>query len=608
MADPDSQLSFDQTLFHPDAAMRAMRDSRYRHEANAIAELIDNSIDAKCRRVELILFENQQRGKANRIWRVSQLAVMDDGRGMDPETLVRALSFGGRSEDSSHHRIGKYGVGLPTASASQCKRVDVWTWQESIEDPWHCYLDIGAVESGGTALLPEPDRLPLPLDLRKQISAEGANAEKGTLVVWTEIDRITARAETIFQRVERDLGRIHRQFIVDGRLSIRMAAIRNGSVRTEREVRPNDPLFLTEDSATSAPWNEEPMFKPYGEPYRFTVQADGKEETVEVLYSIVKQEALGEQKENPGNLPHGGDAMRNAGVSIVREGRELLLERSFVGAGARREEPQHRWWGCEIRFDSGCDELFGVDHNKQMAAAFSDIAQEVAGSSRRDDQLEDEIGADPYLYNIVKHVRATTRNMRSEIDTMFRERRGKRPSGGETTAEKEAEQRATQIVEDQIKESGPITQTDLAREQLTAEERQAELKLEFEQQGIDDPAGVAEEIVREGVRFRIDSDELSGFQMFSVKSRGSVLIVTLNVRHGLHEFLKVLESHDDDTLAHGGAVAILTLLLAWARMEDQIEREDERLEVQDIAMRWGRQARDVLKQLVSELELGEVDD
>ena len=608
MANSSSQLSFDQTLFHPDAAMRAMRDSRYRHEANAIAELIDNSIDAKCRRVELILFEEQQQGKSNRIWRVSQLAVLDDGRGMDPETLVRALSFGGRSEDSSIHRIGKYGVGLPTASASQCKRVDVWTWQESIEDPWHCYLDIGSVESGGTALLPEPDRQPLPDDVRRQFTSQGFNPNQGTLVVWREIDRITARAETIFQRVERDLGRIHRQFIVDGRLSVRMAAIRHGGVRTERNIRPNDPLFLTEDSATSEPWNEEPMFRPYGEPYRFTVQAEGKEETVEVSYSIVKREALGEQKENPGNLPHGGDAMRNAGVSIVREGRELLLERSFVGAGARREEPQHRWWGCEIRFEAGCDELFGVDHNKQMAAAFSDIAQEVAGSSRRDDQLEEEIGADPYLYAIVQHVRATTRNMRAEIDKMFRERRGNRPPNGETTAEKEAEQRATQNVEDQIKETGPVTQTDRAREQLSPEERQQELQLEFEQQGIENPADVAEEIVREGVRFRIESDELSGFQMFSVKSRGGVLIVTLNVKHGLHEFLKVLESHDDEALAHEGAVAILTLLLAWARMEDQIERDDERLEVQDIAMRWGRQARDVLNQLVSELELGEIDD
>ena len=608
MADATEQLTFDQTLFHPDAAMRAMRDSRYRHEANAIAELIDNSIDARAGRVELILLEEQKQAKANRVWRVDQLAVFDDGHGMDPQTLVRALSFGGRTETSQSRRIGKYGVGLPTASASQCERVDVWTWQDSIDEPWHCFLDIRAVETGGSVVLPRPDREPLPSAVRNQITPASLNTKQGTLIVWSEIDRIKARAETIFDRVERDLGRIHRHFLIDRRLSIRLAAIRHGRVRTERDLRPNDPLFLTANSATAKPWDADPMFAPYGKPKYFTIDVDGVEETVEVRYSMVKPIALGTQKGPPGSEPHGMDAMRNAGISIVREDRELLLERSFVGAGARRAEPQNRWWGCEVRFGSECDDLFGVDHNKQMAATFSDVAQELAGSDRRDDQERDQLGADPQLYDIVEDVRATTRNMRDEIDEMFRKRREALRRGGPTTPEKEAEQRATQAVEDEVKTAGPQTETDRDREEMSDEERTAELTLEFEQKGVEEPERSAQEVVREGARFRIESDELSGSQMFSVRSRGGVLIVTLNVKHGLHEFVKFLESHEGDEQAHRGAVAILTLFLAWARMEDQIEREDERIEVQDIAMRWGRQARDVLKQLVTETDDGDDDD
>lgn len=608
MADATEQLNFDQTLFHPDAAMRAMRDSRYRHEAHAIAELIDNSIDARASRVELILLEEQKQAKVNRVWGVGRLAVVDDGHGMDPQTLVRALSFGGRTETSQSHRIGKYGVGLPTASASQCERVDIWTWQDSIDEPWHCFLDIRAVETGGSITLPRPDREPLPSDVRDQITPAGLNTKQGTLVVWSEIDRIKARPETIFDRIERDLGRIHRHFLIDGRLSIRLAAIRHGGVRTQRDLRPNDPLFLTANSATATPRGGDPMFASYGEPKYFTIDVDGVEETVEVRYSMVKPIALGTQKGPPGSEPHGADAMRNAGVSIVREDRELLLERSFVGAGARRDEPQHRWWGCEVRFTSGCDDLFGVDHNKQMAAAFSDVAQELAGSDRRDDQLRFQLGADPQIYDIVEDVRATTRNMRAEIAEMFRKRREALRQDGPTTPEKEAEQRATQAVEDEVKTAGPQTETDRAREQKSDEERTAELTLEFEQKGVEEPERSAQEVVREGARFRIESDELSGSQMFSVRSRGGVLIVTLNVKHGLHEFVKFLESREGDEQAHRGAVAILTLFLAWARMEDQIEREDERIEVQDIAMRWGRQARDVLKQLVTEADDGDDDD
>lgn len=606
MADTADQLTFDQTLFHPDAAMRAMRDSRYRHEANAIAELIDNSIDARAHRVELILLEEQVQAKTNRVWRVGRLAVVDDGQGMDPQTLVRALSFGGRAESPGVQRIGKYGVGLPTASASQCKRVDVWTWQTPIDEPWHCFLDIGAVESGGAATLPAPDRSPLPPEIRRHITPDGFNSEHGTVVVWSDIDRITARPETIFNRVERDLGRIHRHFLVDRVLSIHLAAIQKDKVRIERDLRPNDPLFLTANSATSEPWDKEPMFAPYGKPEFFTVDIDGTEETVEVRYSMAKRAAIGTQK-TPGNLPYGTDAMRNAGVSIVREGRELLLEKSFVGAGSRRDEPQHRWWGCEVRFQSGCDDFFGVDHNKQMAATFSDVAQEMAGSSLRDDhdQLLQELGANPDLIKIVAHIRATTRNMRSEIEEMFRKRREALRSTGPVTPEREAEQRATQVVEEEVQAAGPQTATDRTREQMTDDERQAELARDFEQRGADDPEGTAEEVVREGVRFRIESDELSGFQMFSVKSRGGVLIVTLNVKHALHEFLRFLETHEDDERAHRSAVAILTLILAWARMEDQIELSEERQEVQDIAMRWGRQASDVLGQLTNELDLGE---
>ena len=40
----------------------------------------------------------------------------------------------------------------------------------------------------------------------------------------------------------------------------------------------------------------------------------------------------------------------------------------------------NRWWGCEVRFGSGCDDLFGVDHNKQVVVAFSNAAKELLNS------------------------------------------------------------------------------------------------------------------------------------------------------------------------------------------------------------------------------------
>ena len=76
-----------------------------------------------------------------------------------------------------------------------------------------------------------------------------------------------------------------------------MASFRQGDSgpQIDREVRPNDPMYLMKDSSTQEPWDETPMFKPYTTK-EFTLNVDGREESVEVVYSIVKQAALGEHK------------------------------------------------------------------------------------------------------------------------------------------------------------------------------------------------------------------------------------------------------------------------------------------------------------------------
>ena len=603
MANPIEQLMLDEPLFDPQAAMRAMRDSRYRRESNAIAELIDNSIDARAHRVELLLFEELRPASVNNVWRVDRLAVLDDGDGMAPHILQQALRFGGRLKDSRIHRIGKYGVGLPTASASQCLRVEVWTWQEPTDEPWYCTLDIGGVERGEMKSVSVPERRPLPTEIRKFATNEGLRDQSGTLVLWSDIDRIKARPTTIFGRLERELGRIHRYRIADGRLTIRTCAIREGRIRpeTDRMLRPNDPLFLMRDSATQAPWDEEPMFAPYGSPKQYTMEVDGKTEIIEVRYSMAKREAIGNDTMLPGNQPHGRDAMENAGVSIVREERELLLDRSFVGAGARRDEPQHRWWGCEVKFDSGCDELFGVDHNKQMAAAFSDLADEMAKTTDADYDLRHELQQDHPLYDIVEDIRNTIRAMRGEIDRMFEQRRSVLKRSRPVSPEKEAERRASQAVADQLESGGPLTETDKMREQTSPEVRIERLANLFEDRGVPEPLDSAREHVEEEVWFRFESRELSGYQMFMVERIEGILVVALNVHHPVHRFIQFLEQREDDQMAHQSAVAILTLILAWARMEDHIERNDDRREIQKIAMDWGEQVERILAQLVTEL-------
>ena len=118
----------DRSLFPGSFTLRALRDSRYHNTAYAIAELFDNAIEAGAEQIELLCLERIQRVNSQDRSRVAEIAVLDNGTGMDARTLLEALKFGGGTRHDSISGIGKYGMGLPTSSMSQCKRVDVWTW------------------------------------------------------------------------------------------------------------------------------------------------------------------------------------------------------------------------------------------------------------------------------------------------------------------------------------------------------------------------------------------------------------------------------------------------------------------------------------------------
>ena len=608
----ETQMSFnDRALFLPSMTVQAMRDSRYRHPALAVAELIDNSIDARSSRVDILIKEHQVRLNQRTRWRVAELAVLDNGHGMSADTLVQALRFGGRQPLHAVQQIGKYGMGLPTASVSQCKRLDVWTWDNGIDKCLHSYIDIEEIENGTQQQVPEPDSIPIPTQWLDVVSLDTLNREHGTLVVWSEPDRIVAQSRTIFDQMEEQVGRIYRKYIFDDELRIRMASFRQGTsdLQIDRVVRPNDPLYLIEDSSTPEPWNATPMFALYATK-EFTLNVDGREEAVEVVYSIVKQEALGERRGDlPGNREYGRHAMKNMGISVVREDREILLENFFITEGGGGSLPQNRWWGCEVRFGSGCDDLFGVDHNKQMVSYFSRAVQDISegdGESRQ--QTLDDLGVgENDVYAIASHIRSTVRTMMREIDRMFAARPGRNAgpetNGGDGSVEQTAVDLTTGVIRHSVEDEGSKpTQTDRDRAELDAEERSSQLADHLVHQGLSEPQAQqqAERIVQNDDWFSIIPTQLTGSQMFSFVSRGGVLNMSLNIHHPIYRFLQVIEreaAESANEVARRAAVGILAMLLSWGRMEDDIDRDDIRLEVQDRAIHWGRMVSGVLSDL-----------
>jgi len=591
--------------------VQAMRDSRYRHPANAVAELIDNSIDARATHVEVLIREQQVLVNLKKSWRVGKLAVFDNGHGMSPEILVQALRFGGRQGSSTVTQIGKYGMGLPTSSVSQSKRVDVWTWTSDIEHSAHSSIDIDEIEQGNQQEVPEPDRLPVPEEWLGLVSQETLDRKQGTLVVWSKPDRITAQASTIFRQIEEEMGRIYRRYIHEQELSIRMVSFRpeEQTLRIDQMVRPNDPMYLMPNSTTPDPWSSEPMFKPYSKKV-FMIPVDGKEEVVEVTCSIAKAKALGDFKgELPGNREYGRHARKNMGISVIRENREILLENFFITEGGGGSIPENRWWGCEVNFGSGCDDLFGVDHNKQMVSHFSRAVQDLAAGDGRSVQktLEGLAAGENDIYQIAAYIRNTARAMMHEIGRMFEQRPNKHvgvnTDGVPETTEQTAVNLVTGVIRDSLEEEGSKpTQTDKDRAEIDPRERTSQIAIQLIEEGIDEPQARyrAENIVKNDDWFSIVPAQLTGSQMFSFVSTGGVLNMRLNIHHPIYRFLQVIENdaaESGNEVARKAAIGILAMLLSWGRMEDDIERPDIRIQVQDRATHWGKMVSGVLRDL-----------
>ena len=147
-------------------AITAMRDSGYKNTAYALAELIDNAIQAKASMVEVLCLERREFVSERTRRRLCKMAVLDNGSGMDALTLRMALQFGNGTRLGDRTGIGRFGMGLPNASISQARRVDVWSWQNGPDNAIRTFIDLGEIESGTMRDVPRPEHSPLPDEWR----------------------------------------------------------------------------------------------------------------------------------------------------------------------------------------------------------------------------------------------------------------------------------------------------------------------------------------------------------------------------------------------------------------------------------------------------------
>ncbi|MHA7965815.1 ATP-binding protein [Paenibacillus sp. CAU 1782] len=586
-------------------AIEAMRDNGYKNTAYAVAELIDNSIQAEANYVQLLCAEREEERASRRTKRIEMIAVLDNGGGMDADVLKKALQFGNgtRLGRSNRSGIGRFGMGLPASSISQCKRVDVWSWQNGVENAMHTYLDVNDIKNETTTIMPEPSKKPIP-DL--WIGAGDLFGQSGTLVVWSQLDRlIWYKASTLIDNSELLIGRMYRKFLADGSAKIRMAAfnIENlSNFSIEKEALPNDPCYILPVTSCPEPYHDTAMFENYGDEGRFTVNFHGENHDVIVRLSYAKDQAR--STANAGSAPYGKHAAKNVGISIVRAGRELELDQSIVN----QYDPTERWWGVEVEFPPSLDELMGVTNNKQSARNFTEIMALVDrdidmllknGKSLNQVKTELEEEGDPrgpllevavYVYNQVKMIRRLLKE----------QTRGTRSTERYDT---NAEKAATDMT-DQRKQEGHIGSSD-KDETKTPEEKKEEITYDLVESGIEPIVAetLAANTVENNLKYLFAKIAIEGDAFFTVRPRGGSISVLLNTRHPAFENLvEVLDEETDDCDAKelGGRLkkaseGMKLLLMAWARYEDELPDGPMKDKAQEARNDWGRVAKTFLR-------------
>lgn len=140
----------------------------------AVADIIDNSISANAKN---IYFNSEWRG-ANSI-----ITILDDGDGMDNDELIQAMRPGAQNPLSqrSEKDLGRFGLGLKTASFSQCRKLTVLSKKSGCTPTfWTWDLDYVQKTSRWELLHYIPDEFKNYLN----------NQNSGTIVIWSSIDRL----------------------------------------------------------------------------------------------------------------------------------------------------------------------------------------------------------------------------------------------------------------------------------------------------------------------------------------------------------------------------------------------------------------------------------
>ncbi|NMN57683.1 hypothetical protein FHT36_001580 [Xanthobacter sp. SG618] len=345
-------------LIVPEAFVRGIRDLGYRSNGNALAELIDNSIQAYADRVDVLFGFG-----GGSVKKPSQLAVLDNGHGMDPGMIRMAVMWGGTHRENNRNGLGRYGYGLPCASVSLGRRFTVYSAVDN--GLIHAVtVDLDLLTAGdytnrsGEIIVPPAQPAELPAFIAEAVASTYPTGwRSGTIILIEKLDRLEwTTALGLRENLCRQFGVTYHK-------------LRGGAaLYVDRQyVDPIDPLFVTSgfrfhDSDEDRAVSLDPV----------TVEARNPDDgtylgTVTLRYAWLPPSF--------GSIDKARDAVgmnANDRFPIMKDYHGVIFSRNGRLIDVQTRTPwatfinNDRYIRVEVEFSATLDEAFGVTTSKQQ--------------------------------------------------------------------------------------------------------------------------------------------------------------------------------------------------------------------------------------------------
>lgn len=315
---------------------------------DAIADVMDNSVSAGCKNIKILFPTNPES---------IYVGILDDGCGMTDQELLRAMCYGSRANEKerSENDLGRYGLGMKSASLSQCRRMTVISKKDGEISSYR--WDYDEITSQGQRN--DWDVLQLNKEEMSHLFGfeEIAKLSHGTLVLWEDFDGMyKSSGGRIYESLTRNrnylldhLPLVYHRFMSEDGLKIFV---------NYEELKPLDP-FLVNRSECSWGTIRQPL-----------TDSNGKEHFVEI--TPYKLPFITEMSEAEQHLIGGADKMSKMQGYFIYRGRRLIRYGTWFGT------PRHevsKYARVKVDIPNCMDDIWKVDVMKRNAEIPTELSK-----------------------------------------------------------------------------------------------------------------------------------------------------------------------------------------------------------------------------------------